>query len=151
MSQTSNRRIWDEYVPIVENKNEIYAYITDGIADPSNYNELCHRLYTASESDVFTLHINTPGGIIDSATMIIDAIQASPAHVIAHLTGTVASAGTMIALSCDELRVSQHLSFMIHNYSAGMQGKGNELKVRQKFADESLERAFNTFYLGFLT
>lgn len=143
--------IWDQSVPIVTNRHHTDVYLTDGIEEPGYYNELCHMLRTAHEGDTVALHINTPGGMVDSAFMIIDAIKASRATVTGYLTGTVASAGTMIALACHEIVAADHLSFMIHNYSAGMMGKGHEMKARQEFMDKSLNEAFKAFYRGFLS
>jgi ATP-dependent protease ClpP protease subunit len=54
--------------------------------------------------------------------MIAAAIKHSKAKVIGQLSGTVASAGTLITMACDEIVVTPHLSFMIHNYSGGMAG-----------------------------
>ena len=147
----SSNDIWSNYVPIISDKNHTTAYITDNIAEPSEYNELCFKLKTASPAEVFTLIINTYGGILDSALMIVDAIKVSKARVIAHISGTVASAGTIIALACDELHAADHTAFMIHNYSGGLQGKGHELKAHQEFVDANLNNSFNSLYGGFLT
>lgn len=119
-------RIWDLEVPIVVNTKEksIKMFLSGPIEEPFNYNEACYLLETADEDTTVDLYINCPGGVIDSAFMLINAIKRCKAKVIGHLTGTVASAGTIIALSCDELDVAPHLSFMIHNYSGGIQGKG---------------------------
>lgn len=144
-------RVWDLSVPIIKVGDETHVYISDQIEEPIEYNELCFMLKTAGKHETFILHINTPGGIIDSAFMIIDAIKKSKAKVVANLTGTVASAGTIISLACDELDVADHTSFMIHNYSAGMMGKGHEMKARQEFTDSSLNAAFKEFYGGFLS
>ena len=54
-------------------------------------------------------------------------------------------------MSCDELNATPHLSFMIHNYSGGMTGKGHEMKARQQFTDNHLNEAFKFYYTGFLT
>jgi len=147
-----NVRIWDLDVPIVveSNNKSINAYISGKIEEPHMYNELCYLLGTADKETSFYLHINTPGGIIDSAFMIADAIDNSDAAVIACLSGTVASAGTIIAMSCDSLEISNNLSFMIHNYSGGISGKGHEMRNRQRFTDTHLNQAFRTFYSGFL-
>ena len=84
--------------------------------------------------------------------MIIDAIENTKAKVTCRLTGTVASAATIIALSCDDIEVSKNLSFMIHNYSAsGLQGKGHEMKARQNFMDKEFNKVLNEYYKGFLT
>ena len=144
-------RVWDLEVPIIQNRTHTDAYILDGIDEPALYNELCHLLRVAERGDTFTLHLNTPGGMIDSAFMIVDAIKASKAKVTAYLTGTVASAGTLITMACDAIVVGDHTAFMIHNYSAGAHGKGHEMKARQEFIDKSLNDAFTSFYTGFLT
>lgn len=146
-------RIWDLEVPIVIDPHAdcITAYITGAITEPCNYNELCYLLSEASETATFRLHINTPGGIIDSAFMIVAAIKQSRAHIIGTLSGTVASAGTLISMACEDLVITEHLSFMIHNYSGGIAGKGHEMKARQKFTDSHLNEAFKSFYSGFLS
>jgi ATP-dependent Clp protease protease subunit len=146
-------RIWDLPVPIVADKeaNTVQAYLTGAIDEPYLYNELCYLLGAASADTVVHLYVNTPGGVIDSAFMITTAIQNTKAKVVCHLSGTVASAGTIITMACDEVVVAPHLSFMIHNYSGGMAGKGHEMKARQKFTDDHLNDAFKSFYTGFLT
>lgn len=146
-------RIWDLDVPIVIDKTAktVTAYLTGTIDEPSMYNELCHVLRTVDEDWIVSLHINTPGGIIDSAFMIANSISESKAKVVGHLSGTVASSGTIISMACTELVPTSHLSFMIHNYSGGMSGKGHEMKARQKFTDDHLSTAFEEFYTGFLT
>lgn len=145
-------RIWDLEVPIVINDrtNVVTAYLSGPISTPEVYNELCYLLHTADDKRVFTLFINTPGGVIDAAIMLSAAIKASAAMVVCHLSGTVASAGTLIALSCDKIVTTPHLSFMVHNYSGGMSGKGHEMRARQEFTDTHLNSAFKSFYSGFL-
>lgn len=146
-------RVWDLNVPVVvdsENKN-IKVYLTGAIEEPYHYNEMCYLLDTAEEGTTVDIYLNTPGGIIDTAFMIANAINNSKAKVTAHLSGTVASAGTLISMACDDLNLTPHLSFMIHNYSGGMAGKGHEMKARQKFTDDHLNDAFKSFYSGFLS
>ena len=142
---------WEKYVPILTNKNTVHVYLTDGIDEPSFYNELCHSLYCADESDTYTLHINTPGGMLDTTFMLLDAMRNSKAHIIGHLTGTVASAGTIIALTCDELICSDDLSWMSHYYSSMIGGKGNEIKARQEFTERTTSATFRRIHEGFFT
>lgn len=145
-------RVWDLPVPIVIDKDErnIQMFMRDAIDEPCNYNEMCYILATARRGFTIDLFLNTPGGIIDTAFMVADAVAQSKATVTAHLAGTVASAGTVITMACDKIVAAPHLSFMIHNYSGGMHGKGNELKARQTFVDNQINEAFRTFYSGFL-
>lgn len=151
LSGVGHKSDWDMYVPIITEENNHTVYLTDPITEPSYYNKLTHKLYTANEYDTFTLVINNGGGILDSAFMVTNAIKASKAKVTCRIVGTVASAATIIAMVCDELVTTSNVTFMVHNYSSGMQGKGHEMKARQKFIDVELERAFKEFYLGFLT
>lgn len=143
--------IWEDHIPISKNGREIDVYITAEIVNPIEYNELCHLLRNATSKEIIRLHINTPGGRLDSATMIIDAIAASDAYVIGVLSGNVASAGTMIALACDELECSSYLEFMIHYFSGGTGGKGNEIKAHSNFIDKHMPMIFKKMYAGFLT
>ena len=145
-------RIWDLYVPYVKSTDQLDVYLNTGIDEPSCYSEVCYILSTLTEDETVYFHINTPGGVLDSAFQLVDAIKGCRATTIAKLTGTVASAGTIIALSCDKLIVAEHTSFMIHNYSAhGISGKAQELKARQEHIDKSINHAFKEFYSGFLT
>ena len=146
-------RIWDLQVPIIENKDDriLSIYMRDTIDEPCVYNEMCYMLDNAKPGSEVKLYLNTPGGVVDTAFMLADVIRRSKAKVVAHLAGTVASAGTLIIMACDDIIVAPFTSFMIHNYSGGAVGKGHELKARQAFVDKQLNEAFKAFYLGFLT
>lgn len=150
-SPKKTESIWEDHIPIARNGREIDAYIMAEIVNPIEYNELCHLLRNANSKEVIRLHINTPGGRLDSATMIIDAIAASEAYIIGVLSGSVASAGTMIALACDELECSSYLEFMIHYFSGGTGGKGNEIKAHSNFIDKHMPMVFKKMYAGFLS
>ena len=144
-------RVWDLEVPIIINKNRIDAYITNEIGEPAAYNELCYYLMIADEADTVYLHINTPGGLLDTTFMLIDAMRNSKAKIIGHISGTVASAGTIIALSCNDLQVSSNLSWMSHYYSAHLGGKGHEIKTRQNFTERTTSATFRKIHEGFFT
>lgn len=143
--------VWDDYVPIIKSGQHTDVYLTSAIEAPDEYNKLCFILEHAFPSETVTLHINNGGGYIDSGFMIIDAIKNTKAKVTAKLSGTVASAATIIALECNELKIANHMSFMIHNYSSGAQGKGHEMKAQMEFTDSELNTAFAEIYGGFLT
>lgn len=143
--------IWDNTVPIITEKNVTRVYLNDEIQESFNYNELTFKLDTASEAETFYIYINTPGGLLDAAIMLVASLNETKAKTVAILSGMVASAGTIVALACKEVVARPHLSFMIHNYSGGLHGKGHELKAHQSFNDKELPRAFGQFYKGFLT
>jgi ATP-dependent Clp protease protease subunit len=138
-------------VPIVFKEGTYNCYISGDISEPCEYDELCYVLDNAEETTNVVLHINTSGGYIDSALKIIASLSRCQATVTARLTGTVASAGTIIALSCDKLQAEQYMQFMVHNYSTGTQGKGHEIMDYVNFNDKNLRDTFTAIYAGFLT
>lgn len=144
-------KVWEDYIPIVKTDQGFTAYLSNEVIEPAAFNELCDCVAKATEEDLIILKINNGGGDISSAFMLIDSIKASPATVQVELSGTVASAATMIALAVESMTVSPFCSFMVHNYSGGMAGKGNELKARQKHIDSHLELVFESIYVDLLT
>ena len=115
---------FEDYVPVIQSQDgrETFVYLTDYISSPSEYNKMCYVLDIAKPGDVVTIHINNGGGSTDSAFQIINSMKNSKAHIIGKLSGTVASASTVISLYCHELIVADFTSFMIHNYSGGVVG-----------------------------
>ena len=144
-------RVWELPCPILREGNLIRAYSTEDISSPFDYNELCYALETATADDTIRLYINTPGGVIDSATMIVDAIKNTPATVIGYLSGGVFSAGTMISLNCDDLVIAPHCSFMVHTFSTNISGKGSDIASFTKHADKGIKTLVTETYSGFLT
>ena len=142
---------WQKHAPIVTEDKTTFVYLNDEIESPGMYNELVHKLYTATPDDTFVFVINNGGGIVNSAVMIVDAMKRTAATVNCLISGFAASSATIIALAADNLEIAEHSAFMVHNYSGGAYGKGHELKAQQEFMDTSLNKAFSVYYKGFLT
>ena len=144
---------WDKYVPVIKQDDTISIYLTGEIVEPAEYNEACHAIANATESQTIYVYINSPGGILDSGFMLVNALTEAKANTVAIVQGTVASAGTIITLACKQVIPKPFSTFMIHNYSAGGGGysKGHELKQRQTYMDGHNVRTFNAIYSGFLT
>lgn len=140
---------WDDYVPIIETDDKITVYLTDGITVPAEYNELCHTLIHATKP--VTLVLNTPGGMSYSAFMIVDAMRKCPTPIHGVVTGSVASAGTIITMECDTIEVAPYAEFMIHNYSHSTSGSGAQVKEYVTFTDNEFKKAVADIYSGFLT
>ena len=146
-------RIWDNYCPILRSTDgrSTTIYLNEPISFPSEYNEACFLLDSAQDGDKFTLVINNPGGSADSAFMLVDAIKASKATVHAKLSGTVASAATIITMACDTIEVADFTSFMCHNYNHGTSGSGAQVKEYVNFTDREFTAAAADIYTGFLS
>ena len=143
---------WHEYVPIIENKklNEVTIHLMDGIEAPSLYAEACYVL-EHTDADKVILRINNGGGHLDTYLSLAEAIKRSNATVVADISGTVASAATMVALACDELIVADHTSWMSHFYSGGVAGKGNEMRAQTSYTDKEMPKMFKAMHEGFFT
>lgn len=101
-------------------------YLNGVIEDPQNYAEMIHRIRMASANDVIEIHLNTPGGELDTGIQLINAMKSSAAHIITVLDSRAYSLGTLIFLSGDEYQVHDHCTMMFHNFSSQTYGKGNE-------------------------
>lgn len=150
-SKSTSDSIWEDYTSIIQRGNSYDVYLTDNIASPADYNQLIHILKSLDSYHKVNLFINNGGGAVDSAFMIIDTMSKCKAHITSYLSGTVASAATIIALASDEVVTSPFLSFMAHNYYHGIQGTGNQVKDYVDFTDRELKRAFRSIYTNFLT
>lgn len=112
----------------------IFDVIDDfwGVGKTAILNELQNNTFNE-----INLQISSPGGSVDDAFAMFDLIKGSKAHVTANLSGIVASAATVIALSADKVIMSENSLFMIHNASVGLQGNKEEMaeaiEVMNKF------------------
>lgn len=141
---------WNKDVPIIARGKVVTAYLMSEIYEPEVYSELCYTLEHTS-ADYVRLVMNNGGGQLDSMLSIIDAIKRSNATVVAVLSGTVASAATMIALACDEVEVADYTRWLTHYYSGESAGKGNEIKAKHLFDEVEIPKMFKELHKGFFT
>jgi ATP-dependent Clp protease protease subunit len=73
------------------------------------------------------LHINSPGGDVFEARAMAAAIVGYSGEVIAHIDGVAASAATYLALSANEVRMTDGGLFMVHNSWTLAMGNASEL------------------------
>jgi len=69
----------------------------------------------ANKGKEITFDIATLGGDVSTAITIHDLIQSHMGKTIANIVGLTASAGTIIAVACDEVHISDNALFLIHN------------------------------------
>lgn len=72
--------------------------------------------------------ISSPGGDVDEAFQIHDALRDHPAKVITIINGFCASAATIIALAGDERRISKNSLYLIHKCSSRVVGNQHDLE-----------------------
>lgn len=128
-----------------------HFYIISEIDEADCYLDMINVLKTAEQHDTVFIYLNTPGGNLYTAIQIISAIRQSSATVITCIEGMVASAGTLIFLAGHKHVVNPNCTFMIHNYSHGAWGKGNEVALRVKHSEHYFKKLATDMYGKFLT
>lgn len=78
-----------------------------------------------------TVRINSCGGDFNTGVVIHNLLKDLSAHKIGIIDGLAASAASIIACACDELRVFPSSRFMIHKAQAGLCGFFDEEKLLQ--------------------
>lgn len=106
----------------------IDIYLSDAIIEPLEYTDVIHTIKTASEGDIIYLHINCPGGQIDTGIQLVNALSSTPAHVVTELEGVGHSMAALMFLCGDELVVHENTQLMFHTYSGGVIGKGSDIR-----------------------
>ena len=147
------QKVWDTPCPVVKVNEKLYrVYMLDEIGHPQDYGELIEILNDLDEECVVEWYLNSPGGRLDTTTMLMNAINDTKAKVIGKISGTVASAATMLVMVFDEVEVAPYVEFMIHAWSvSGQAGKANEIEAQNDFVKKETRHLFNDVYDEFLT
>ena len=152
----------DESVGIIGTKHPIVSrdidgkkistvYLLDEVGHPIEFVELLILLESSKEGDEIYFKLGTPGGRADTAIMLCDAFLHTKALLIGEVVGEIASAGTVLLMAMDNIRIAKHARVMIHYYSNNIQGKGNEIVDRVVFESEHYTYLFTELYRPFLT
>lgn len=133
---------------LVRNGSEASLYIYDVISSywGVSAQDVIAQLDNAGDATVLNVYLNTPGGDVFEGRAIMAAIQRFAGKTVAHIDSLCASAGTSIALACQEVEMSEGAFFMIHNASGGAYG---DKKVMRDTADllEKVEGAIVNDYV----
>lgn len=132
--------------------NTYKVSITRDITDPDDFLDEINFFDSLTENDTVNLVINTYGGNLNTALLLSNAIKNCPAKVIGHIGIDCASAGTAIALSCDDIVLNEFSTFMIHDAEYGLPNGNSEYMENILIHNKQLLKDFITHtYRGFLT
>lgn len=122
------------------------------IEEVDDFDDELQVLAGAGPNDTVRLILNTPGGSVDTALILCKALRACEARTSAFIGFTCASAGTAIALACDEWEIDEYSSFMVHtgSYGTGFNVAPNVFSQVQHM-DKMVNRFVENTYSGFLT
>lgn len=128
-----------------------HFYLSEAVGAPNEYVEMIHIIMNAGPSDLIYIHLNTPGGRIDTGVQIVNALRSTQAKVITSLESEAHSLGTLIFLSGDEFVVHDDCLMMFHNYSGGIMGKGNEQVAQLEATVKWFNKLAKRIYIPFLS
>jgi ATP-dependent protease ClpP protease subunit len=127
------------------------VFIDRDIGDPQDYRDLNYLLNTAKQHDQFNFYINSPGGQLNTALMIIEGLKCTEAETIAIIQGECHSAASMIMMYCDEIIVLDSAHALIHTGTYGLIGNTSNVKAQTEFTTKRVEKLIDDTYTGFLT
>ena len=132
--------------------DSVDVYLDEPIVDLPYYRSLIQYLREMTEHDTLRLWIDTPGGDLNSALAIIDAINNTQGEVLAIVTGEAASAGSLIALLSPNLILGDRARFFLHAASYGIGfSKQNDIESYVDNNKTFLREIMKEAYTGFLT
>jgi len=155
----SNRKVDDEpnqddkpfinSTPLTSNRYDVF--IDTDIGSPAAYRDLNFLLNTASEDDHFNLYINSPGGQLNTALMIIESLKVTEASTTAIIQGECHSAASMITMYCQEVHVLDSAHMLLHTATYGTVGNTSNVKAHTEFTTRQVEKLITDTYSGFLS
>lgn len=126
-------------------------YISGSIESPECYIDMFDIIRHARHDDVVKLYINSFGGDLFTGIQFLRVLSETNALVVVSIEGACMSAATLLFLSADQVEITPHSSIMIHNYSSGTFGKGNEMHLQIQHERKWSETLFRDVYDHFLT
>jgi ATP-dependent protease ClpP protease subunit len=138
------------YLNVKDNISLTY-YLTSEILDSSEYHDFVELAINLSSEDSITLLIDSPGGYLSGAQMIITGLNSSEAQSMAVVIDMAASAATIIALACDDIMMTEYSHFMIHAVAFGSGGKLHEVASHTEFTLRKSKELIASVYKDFLT
>jgi ATP-dependent protease ClpP protease subunit len=130
--------------------NKYYLHLDEDIVEPSHYRPMYITLREAQEEDIIHFIINTNGGDVNTFIQLFNGILQTKAFVIADVI-CASSAGSLIALSCDQIIINKFSSMFIHSLSASSVGKSEEIRAQSDFLNKWNEKIIREIYCDFLT
>lgn len=114
-----------------EDHVDIYLYgIVGDWLEGNESIDLVTALNQYSNLKTITVHINSPGGIIDEGLAMLSTLRKHPAEVTTEIDGIAASIASVVLLAASpgRVRMARSSYLMIHNASWGAWGTADELE-----------------------
>lgn len=126
-------------------------YICGEIEEPECYIDTFDTLRHARVDDTVKIYLNSFGGNLFTSIQFLRVMSECAGEVIVSIEGAAMSAATLIFLAADSVEITPNSSVMIHNYSSGTFGKGNEMHYQIEHERKWSKALFKQVYEDFLS
>ena len=120
-----------KFVSVIDN-NELYFYndvntesalvVNKTLSDLTRQLLIAQITFDLQETPHIKLHINSDGGEVFGALSIVDRIQSSKVPIHSYAEGLVASASTLISVSCHKRYIRKNTILLIHQVRSWFEG-----------------------------
>lgn len=124
--------------------------LDDEVVQASNYRNILKLLETQTKNDTNYWKISTIGGDLYTAIELINAIRSSESYNIAEVI-LGSSAGSLVALACDECTVLPHGEMFIHEIQSFHQGDTSKIFKDIQFLKRKQKELMQDVYKDFLS
>lgn len=126
-------------------------YIMNEIISPHIYIQMFQEMRMSREDDDIFVYFNSQGGWVDTGLQFTNIVKESKGTVYTVLDGKAWSIASTMFLAGDVLLINENGSLMIHNYSTGVKGKGNDVLQTIQGYTNYITELFERIYKPFLT
>ena len=120
-----------KFVSVIDN-NDLYFYnevnnesvlmLNKTLSDLTRQLLIAQITFDLQETPHIKLHINSDGGEVFGALSIVDRIQSSKVPIYSYAEGLVASASTLISVSCHRRYIRRNTILLIHQVRSWFEG-----------------------------
>lgn len=135
-----------------KSSTEFILYLNGSIrANSDFYMNHYAVLQQATEDDLVSIHINSPGGSLATGMQYLDHMRHCRAPIKVSVGMECASMASAIALEADGWEVTSMSTMLVHGFSYGAMGSESHVYNQAKFNNRLNERWLRETYTGFLT
>jgi ATP-dependent protease ClpP protease subunit len=131
--------------------SQVNICLDEPIVDPKYYRAVISELQTLGEHDTVNVTFATNGGNATGMVCLIEAFRNTQATVSGAIIGDCHSAGSILAMNCDQIYVAPYASMMIHNISYGYAGKDADVMGMVSHTSAWSKKLIRETYEGFLS
>lgn len=125
---------------------EIYLYGDIGEWSEVNMLDFKERLSGINENAEMNIHISSYGGEVLEGLTIGSLIKQHKGKTIAYIDSWACSIASIIACSCDSVKMYNSSTMMVHNALCGMMGNASQLRKQADTLDK-ISDSLKTVYL----